>query len=127
MSSSISTIKRMEIYMADLPKVGGSVQSGKRPVLIVQNDVGNVKSSTVVVVPLTSKCKKWQIAHVDIPTSTGLSKESVALCEQILTVSKECLGKRLGIIENPKLIKNIEKALLITLFIGKGKIKYEMI
>lgn len=110
--------------MADLPLSSGSVQMGKRPVLIVQNDVGNMKSPTVVVVPLTTADKKWQIVHVEIPTSTGLPKESIALCEQIMTISKDCLGRRVGVINNDELITAIEKALQITLFVGRGKIDY---
>lgn len=61
MRKSISNIKRMEIYMADLPLSSGSVQMGKRPVLIVQNDVGNMKSPTVVVVPLTTAEKSGKL------------------------------------------------------------------
>ena len=124
MKKSISDLKRMEIYMADLPLSGGSVQMGKRPVLIVQNDVGNMKSPTVVVVPLTTADKKWQIAHVEIPTSTGLPKESIALCEQIMTISKDCLGRKVGVIDSDELVSAIENALQITLFVGKGKINY---
>lgn len=124
MKKSISDVKRMEIYMADLPLSGGSVQMGKRPVLIVQNDVGNMKSPTVVVVPLTTADKKWQIVHVEIPTSTGLPKESIALCEQIMTISKDCLGRKVGVIESDELVSAIENALQITLFVGKGKINY---
>ena len=125
MRKSISNIKRMEIYMADLPLSSGSVQMGKRPVLIVQNDVGNMKSPTVVVVPLTTADKKWQIVHVEIPTSTGLPKESIALCEQIMTVSKNCLGRKIGVIEDAKLISTIDLALQITLYVERGKIEYE--
>ena len=110
--------------MADLPLSGGSVQMGKRPVLIVQNDVGNMKSPTVVVVPLTTADKKWQIAHVEIPTSTGLPKESIALCEQIMTISKDCLGRKVGVIDSDELVSAIENALQITLLVGKGKINY---
>lgn len=124
MKKSISDVKRMEIYMADLPLSGGSVQMGKRPVLIVQNDVGNMKSPTVVVVPLTTADKKWQIVHVEIPTSTGLPKESIALCEQIMTISKDCLGRKVGVIDSDELVSAIENALQITLFVGKGKINY---
>lgn len=124
-NKSISNIKRMEIYMADLPLSGGSVQMGKRPVLIVQNDVGNMKSPTVVVVPLTTAEKKWQIVHVEIPTSTGIPKESIALCEQIMTLSKDCLGRKIGMIEDAKLISAIDLALQITLFVERGRIEYE--
>lgn len=125
MRKSISNIKRMDIYMADLPLSSGSVQMGKRPVLIVQNDVGNMKSPTVVVVPLTTADKKWQIVHVEIPTSTGLPKESIALCEQIMTISKDCLCRKIGVIEDAKLISAIDLALQITLYVERGKIEYE--
>ena len=86
MNKSLSNIKRMEIYVADLPLSGGSVQMGRRPVLIVQNDVCNMKSPNVIVVPITSKEKRWDWLHVELPTSTGIEKESYALCEQILTI-----------------------------------------
>lgn len=124
MNKSLSNIKRMEIYVADLPLSGGSVQMGKRPVLIVQNDVGNMKSPTVVVVPLTTAEKKWQIVHVEIPTSTGIPKESIALCEQIMTISKDCLGRRIGMVNDDELIGAIDLALQITIFVGRGKIEY---
>lgn len=127
MKKSVSDVKRMEIYIADLPPSCGSVQTGKRPVLIVQNDVGNMKSPTVVVVPLTTAEKKWQIAHVEIPASTGLAKKSIALCEQIMTISKECLNKKIGVIESRRLIRKIDFALQITLYVGKGRIEKDVL
>ena len=121
MNKSISKIKRMEIYIADLPLSGGSVQMGKRPVLIVQNDVCNMKSPNVIVVPITSKEKRWDWLHVEIPISTGVEKESFALCEQILTIPKECLVKKIGLIKDSDLINSIEVALQITLCIERGR------
>lgn len=120
MNKSISDIKRMEIYIAKLPLSGGSVQMGIRPVLIVGNDMCNMKSPNVIVVPITSKEKRWDWLHVEIPTSTGVEKESNVLCEQILTIPKDCLGKKVGSIEDNMLIKKIEHALSITLCIGVG-------
>jgi mRNA interferase MazF len=121
MNKSLSNIKRMEIYVADLPLSGGSVQMGKRPVLIVQNDVCNLKSPNVIVVPITSKEKRWDWLHVELPTSTGIEKESYALCEQILTISKECLIKKIGELKDPELIRAVDQALQITLFFERGR------
>lgn len=121
MKKTIFDVKRMEIYIAKLPLSGGSVQMGIRPVLIVGNDMCNMKSPNVIVVPITSKEKRWDWLHVEIPTSTGVEKESFALCEQILTIPKDCLVNKVSVLEDPKLIRAIEDALQISLFIERGK------
>lgn len=95
---------------------------GKRPVLIVQNDICNMKSPNVIVVPITSKEKRWDWLHVELPTSTGIEKESYALCEQILTIPKDCLGWKIGMVEDDKLIAAVDLALQITLHIGDGRL-----
>ncbi len=92
------TIKRGEIYSADLDPVVGSEQGGIRPVLIIQNDVGNRFSPTVIVLAITSQKTKARLpTHVDIPSGrTGLSKPSIVLAEQMRTLEKQRLGKRMG-------------------------------
>lgn len=124
MNETNVTVKRMEIYMANLPFVGGSVQQGQRPVLIVQNDIGNLNSSTVIVVPLTSKLKKPQVTHVKIPISMGVPMKSVALCEQIMTLSKDRLIYKLGEITESEIVDNLEFALQAALYLERGKILY---
>lgn len=87
-------IRRGDIYWADLPIDDRSVQGGKRPVLVVQNDVGNKYSQSVLVVTLTTSMKKaGQPTHVVID---GLGRKSIVQCEQVQTVSKSRLGKKMA-------------------------------
>ena len=113
-----ANIKRMEIYMAKLKVQGGSVQCGERPVLIVQNDIGNANSPTVIVVPLTSKVKKDMPTHVEITIKNGLTTDSVALCEQIITMPIDGLERRMGMVREKRLIKRINDALKVSLGLG---------
>lgn len=105
-------MKRGEIYRADLDPVLGSEQGGVRPVLIVQNDLGNQTSPTVIVVPLTSRRKKLkQKTHVTIdPPEGGLRCPSLILCEQVRTVEKSRLTKFLGVL-SPQSLKSVDEAL----------------
>ncbi len=107
--------KRLEIFMAELPQVGGSIQFGVRPVLVIQNDVGNENSSTVIVVPLTSKTKKKMPTHVILPPSaTGLPRSSVALCEQILTVPMDILERKAGALTDEEWIERLHTAIRVS-------------
>ncbi|MBP3367878.1 MAG: type II toxin-antitoxin system PemK/MazF family toxin [Clostridia bacterium] len=92
------TIKRGDIYYADLSPVIGSEQGGVRPVLIVQNDVGNRHSPTVIAAAITSRMGKTKLpTHIDIYADrVGLSKDSVILLEQIRTIDKKRLGEKMG-------------------------------
>ena len=82
-------IKRGEVFYADLSPVIGSEQGGIRPVLIVQNDVGNKYSPTIIAAAVTSKINKAKLpTHIELPPSSGLAKESVILLEQIRTLDK---------------------------------------
>jgi len=105
-------MKRGEVYRADLDPVLGSEQGGIRPVLIVQNDLGNQSSPTVIVVPLTSRRKRLnQPTHVLIhPPEGGLECASLVLCEQIRTLEKSRLGRRLGRLSEESL-RRVEHAL----------------
>ena len=92
------TVKRGDIYYADLSPVVGSEQGGIRPVLIVQNDVGNKFSPTVIAAAITSKMSKTHLpTHIDIyADKVGLQKDSVILLEQIRTIDKRRLKEKMG-------------------------------
>ncbi|MBR2930348.1 MAG: type II toxin-antitoxin system PemK/MazF family toxin [Clostridia bacterium] len=91
-------IKRGDIYYADLSPVVGSEQGGLRPVLIIQNDVGNKYSPTVIAAAITSKLGKAKLpTHIDIPgIEVGLCKDSVILLEQVRTIDKQRLKEKMG-------------------------------
>lgn len=91
-------MKRGDVYRADLDPVLGSEQGGVRPVLIVQNDLGNLTSPTVIVAPLTSRRKKLhQRTHVAVePPEGGVRCPSVILCEQLRTLEKRRLSRYMG-------------------------------
>ena len=101
--------KRLDIYMADLPDVGGSIQHGYRPVIIILNDIGNANSTTVIAIPLTSKPKKNMPTHVYI--RKGLRKKSVALCEQIMTISKSWLCYYVATVEDGETVEKLNAAI----------------
>lgn len=93
-----STVKRGDIFYADLSPVVGSEQGGTRPVLIVQNDTGNKHSPTVIAAAITSQTGKARLpTHINITGSTvGLSKDSVILLEQVRTIDKRRLREHMG-------------------------------
>ena len=92
------TVKRGDIYYADLSPVVGSEQGGLRPVLIIQNDVGNKYSPTVIAAAITSKLGKSKMpTHIDVYADRfGLAKDSVILLEQIRTIDKKRLKEKMG-------------------------------
>ncbi len=96
------TIRRGDIYYADLSPVVGSEQGGVRPVLIVQNDVGNKFSPTVIAAAITSRMGKTKLpTHIDIMAErVGLQKDSVVLLEQVRTIDKQRLGEKMGHLDN---------------------------
>ena len=93
-----TSVKRGDIYYADLSPVVGSEQGGTRPVLIVQNDVGNKHSPTVIAAAITSQTGKARLpTHINIAgSSVGLTKDSVILLEQIRTIDKRRLREHMG-------------------------------
>ncbi len=108
-------IKRGEIYYADLSPVVGSEQGGVRPVLVVQNDVGNKYSPTVIAAAITSKLNKAKLpTHIEVGLDCGLETDSVVLMEQIRTLDKRRLKQRIGALDNDKM-KQVNNALLISL------------
>ena len=92
------TVRRGDIFFADLSPVVGSEQGGTRPVLIVQNDVGNKHSPTVIAAAITSRLGKTKLpTHIDIHAEkVGLERDSVVLLEQIRTIDKRRLGEKMG-------------------------------
>ena len=92
------SVKRGDIYYADLSPVVGSEQGGMRPVLIIQNDVGNRYSPTVIAAAITSRMGKTRLpTHIDIYAErAGLAKDSVVLLEQIRTLDKRRLKEKMG-------------------------------
>lgn len=109
-------IKRGELYYADLSPVVGSEQGGIRPVLVVQNDVGNKFSPTIIAAAVTSKINKAKLpTHIELPLGDfGLQKDSVILLEQIRTLDKRRLKERIG--ELPEVtMSKVDKAILISL------------
>ena len=109
-------VKRGEIYYADLSPVVGSEQGGVRPVLVIQNDVGNKYSPTVIVCAVTSQMTKAKLpTHVEFARGeAGLSRDSVALLEQVRTLDKRRLKERIGEL-SPPAMKKVNLALLISL------------
>lgn len=113
-------LKRGDIYLADLDPVVGSEQGGLRPVLIIQNDIGNRYSPTCIVAAVTSRCNKkfWLPTHV-LLHCTQLDKESVVLLEQIRTIDRRRLGMHIGQVEKIDLVE-IDEALIKSLGIRIG-------
>lgn len=109
-------IKRGELYYADLSPVVGSEQGGVRPVLVVQNDVGNKYSPTVIAAAVTSRINKAKLpTHIELGAKEyGLPKDSVVLLEQIRTLDKCRLKDRIGEIPTDVMIK-VNRALMISL------------
>lgn len=95
------TVHKNEVYYADLSPVTGSEQGGTRPVLIIQNDVGNKASPTVIVAAITSRKKKLRMpTHVPIKMEDGrLPKNSMVMLEQIRTIDKSRLSNYVGRID----------------------------
>ena len=109
-------IRRGDIFYADLRPVIGSEQGGVRPVLIVQNDTGNIHSPTVICAAITSRMNKAKLpTHVEISAQKyGVVKDSVILLEQVRTIDKARLKEKVCHLDE-NVLKRIDKALLISL------------
>lgn len=109
-------IKRGEIYYADLSPVVGSEQGGLRPVLIIQNNIGNKYSPTVIVAAITSQINKAKIpTHIELNSKEyNLPKDSVVLLEQIRTIDKKRLQEKLSSLDSYTM-KSVNRAMLISL------------
>ena len=106
-------IKRGDMFYADLSPVVGSEQGGVRPVLIIQNDLGNKYSPTVIAAAITSKISKTKLpTNIEIDSSAcGFKSDSVVLAEQIRTIDKSRLKERIGHINDEKIIDQVNNAL----------------
>ena len=108
-------VKRGDIFYADLSPVIGSEQGGTRPVLVVQNDVGNKFSPTVIVAAITSQINKAKLpTHIEINAhEVGLLKDSVILLEQVRTIDKKRLREKIGRLDDEQLA-SVDEALGIS-------------
>jgi mRNA interferase MazF len=113
------TVKRGDIYYADLSPVVGSEQGGLRPVLIIQNDVGNRYSPTVIAAAITSRMSKTRLpTHIDIyADKAGLSKDSVVLLEQIRTLDKRRLKEKMGHLDEA-VMQRVDNAIAVSFGLG---------
>lgn len=111
----IVTIKRGDIFYADLSPVIGSEQGGIRPVLIIQNNIGNKFSPTVIAAAITSQRSKTNLpTHISLQASgSGLAKDSVVLLEQIRTLDKKRLKEKMGFLDDAYMNK-INEALSVS-------------
>ncbi len=108
-------VKRGDIFYADLSPVVGSEQGGVRPVLVVQNDVGNKFSPTVIISAITSQINKAKMpTHIEITADEyGLAKDSVILLEQIRTIDKRRLKERIGRLDDD-FMQKVDDALTVS-------------
>lgn len=105
---------RGEIYVADLRNNKNSEQGGFRPVLIVQNNIGNYYSPTVIVASITARIKKPELpTHIQLSTAYGLHYDSMAQLEQLRTLAKQRLGKYIGTLDEV-IMKDIDAAIAIS-------------
>ena len=113
--SDTMNIRRGEIYYADLSPVVGSEQGGIRPVLIVQNDVGNKYSPTVIAAAITSQRFKTKLpTHISVNADDcGLAKDSVVLLEQVRTLDKQRLREKMGVLDDSDMSR-IDRALTVS-------------
>ncbi len=115
-------VKRGDIYYADLSPVIGSEQGGLRPVLIIQNDVGNRYSPTVIAAAITSRMGKTRLpTHIDIHADkVGLAKDSVVLLEQIRTLDKQRLKEKMGHLDEA-MMNNVNTAIAVSFGLGEAQ------
>ncbi len=122
------TVKRGDIFYADLSPVVGSEQGGLRPVLIIQNDIGNKYSPTVIAAAITSRLGKARLpTHIEVCRSetgyenhAGLAKDSVILLEQIRTIDKQRLKEKMGHLDDA-VMKHVNEAITVSFGLDGGK------
>jgi len=109
-------VKRGDVFYADLSPVVGSEQGGIRPVLVIQNDIGNKYSPTIIVAAITSQINKAKLpTHVEISAPEyGLPKDSVVLLEQVRTIDKKRLKEKIGRF-NDEMMAKVDECLKISL------------
>ncbi len=116
-------IRRGDIYYADLSPVVGSEQGGLRPVLIIQNDVGNRYSPTVIAAAITSRMGKTRLpTHIDIfAEKVGLAKDSVILLEQVRTIDKRRLKEKIGHLDTD-VMNEVNSAIAVSFGLGAAAV-----
>ena len=114
-----NNIRRGDIFYADLSPVVGSEQGGTRPVLIVQNNMGNKHSPTVIAAAITSQMNKAKLpTHIELVGPTvGLTKNSVVLLEQIRTIDKKRLREHMGRLD-PETMDKVDNAIAVSFGLG---------
>ena len=115
------SVKRGDIFYADLSPVIGSEQGGLRPVLIIQNDIGNRYSPTVIAAAITSRLSKTHLpTHIDIyAEKAGLSKDSVVLLEQVRTLDKRRLKEKMGHLDDD-VMRVVNSAIAVSFGLEQG-------
>lgn len=113
------TVKRGDIYYADLSPVVGSEQGGIRPVLIIQNDIGNRYSPTVIAAAITSQQDKAKLpTHIKVSADNcGLARDSIVLLEQVRTIDKQRLKERMGSLDMGSMDR-VDQALSVSFGLG---------
>jgi len=116
------SVKRGDIYYADLSPVVGSEQGGLRPVLIIQNDIGNRYSPTVIAAAITSRMGKTRLpTHIDIyADKVGLAKDSVILLEQVRTLDKRRLKEKMGHLDD-NVMSEVNTAIAVSFGLGETR------
>lgn len=114
-------VRRGDIFYADLSPVVGSEQGGVRPVLVVQNDIGNRYSPTVIAAAITSKINKAKLpTHIELDAQTyGLAKDSIIMMEQIRTIDKKRLKEKIGHLDSDAM-QRVNDALNVSFGIGSN-------
>lgn len=109
-------MKRGEIYFANLSETTGSEQGGMRPVLIIQNDIGNRYSPTVIVAAITGQIQKGKLpTHIEIGKEDGIKRDSVILLEQIRTIDKSRLSDKMVTYLSKEKMAEVDRAVLVSL------------
>lgn len=110
------TIKRGEIFYAELNPVVGSEQGGTRPVLVIQNDIGNQFSPTTIIAAITSQISKAKLpTHVEVKAKrSGLERDSVILAEQIRTIDKSRLKEKVAVLDEEVMLR-VDEAIEVSL------------
>ena len=116
-------VHRGEVFYADLSPVVGSEQGGVRPVLIVQNEIGNRHSPTVIAAAITSRLDKARLpTHINIRAAdTGLAKDSVVLLEQIRTLDKRRLRERMGRVDGA-VMERVDDAIAVSFGLPRSRL-----
>lgn len=122
----LNEVKRGDIYYADLSPVVGSEQGGLRPVLIIQNDVGNRFSPTVIAAAITSRMGKNRLpTHIDVQKSAqngvGLSRDSIILLEQIRTLDKRRLREKMGHLDG-EIMRQVDDAISVSFGLQQNRV-----